>query len=257
MAEIRSDRIQRKSVSDQIFDILKEKILTRQWQPGEKIPSEMELAASFGVSRLSARTALQRLSALGLVEIRVGDGTYIKESPLDDLLLEGSDLLMSVRTEDDMGDFRGLFEQGYMILACERRTEEDIALVREILDRLEQHAHAGELEAYLEADNELHRSLCEIARNQYFSVVYKLMEKTFIEQYRINTEYFSHLPQNSLNRKDENYYLLELCRGHRDYLEALIRQDAGICVRYQSSYLRIYKENRHVRRKKQEKAEKA
>ena len=86
MAENHAHQLKRKSISDQIFDILKEKIISNQWKPGDKIPSETELAASFGVSRLSARTAIQRLSALGLVEIRVGDGTYIKDYPLDNLL---------------------------------------------------------------------------------------------------------------------------------------------------------------------------
>lgn len=109
MAENHAHQLKRKSISDQIFDILKEKIISNQWKPGDKIPSETELAASFGVSRLSARTAIQRLSALGLVEIRVGDGTYIKGYPLDNLLTEGSELLLSVREEDEMGDFRGLF----------------------------------------------------------------------------------------------------------------------------------------------------
>ena len=103
MAENHAHQLKRKSISDQIFDILKEKIISNQWKPGDKIPSETELAASFGVSRLSARTAIQRLSALGLVEIRVGDGTYIKDYPLDNLLTEGSELLLSVREEDEMG----------------------------------------------------------------------------------------------------------------------------------------------------------
>ena len=153
MEESHAHQIKRRSVSNQIFDTLKERIIDRQWLPGDKIPSETEIAASFGVSRLSARTAIQRLSALGLVEVRVGDGTYIKESPLDDLLVEGSELLMSVREEDDMGDFRSLFEQGYMLLACARRTQEDIDRVSAIMDRMWDCARKGQLEEYLEADN--------------------------------------------------------------------------------------------------------
>ena len=245
MTEKHSHQIKRKSVSDQIFDILKEKIIAREWRPGDKIPSESELASSFGVSRLSARTALQRLSALGLVEIRVGDGTYIKESPLDDLLLEGSALLTTVPEEDDMGDFRGLFEQSYMLLACSNRTPEDIEKVCQILDRMEACAQTGQLEQYMEADNELHRTLCDAARNRYFSMVYTLMEKAFNVQYRINTEHFSQLPEHSLNVQDENYYLKRLCQGHRSYLEALVKRDPSIANTYMSDYLQLYHARRH------------
>lgn len=254
MEESHAHQIKRRSVSNQIFDILKERIIDRQWLPGDKIPSETEIAASFGVSRLSARTAIQRLSALGLVEVRVGDGTYIKESPLDDLLVEGSELLMSVREEDDMGDFRSLFEQGYMLLACARRTQEDIDGVSAIMDRMWDCARKGQLEEYLEADNELHRTLCQVARNQYFSMVYKLMEKTFIAQYRINTEYFSHLPEHSRNVGDDNYYLKLLCQGHRSYLEALVKGDPSISNSYMSGYLQIYWANRHPEEPPKEKA---
>ena len=239
MEESHAHQIKRRSVSNQIFDILKERIIDRQWLPGDKIPSETEIAASFGVSRLSART---------------GDGTYIKESPLDDLLVEGSELLMSVREEDDMGDFRSLFEQGYMLLACARRTQEDIDRVSAIMDRMWDCARKGQLEEYLEADNELHRTLCQVARNQYFSMVYKLMEKTFIAQYRINTEYFSHLPEHSRNVGDDNYYLKLLCQGHRSYLEALVKGDPSISNSYMSGYLQIYWANRHPEEPPKEKA---
>ena len=245
MAENHAHQLKRKSISDQIFDILKEKILSNQWKPGDKIPSETELAASFGVSRLSARTAIQRLSALGLVEIRVGDGTYIKDYPLDNLLTEGSELLLSVREEDEMGDFRGLFEHGYMTLACANRTQEDIDRVAEIMHRLEACAEEGQLEHYLETDNELHRTLCDIARNQYFSMVYKLMEKTFIAQYRINTEHFSRLPENSRNVSEENYYLKRLAQGHRSYLDALVKRDPCIANDYMGTYLQRYRDGRH------------
>ena len=167
MEESHAHQIKRRSVSNQIFDILKERIIDRQWLPGDKIPSETEIAASFGVSRLSARTAIQRLSALGLVEVRVGDGTYIKESPLDDLLVEGSELLMSVREEDDMGDFRSLFEQGYMLLACTRRTQEDIDRVSAIMDRMWDCARKGQLEEYLEENPTVGKAILEKAMAAY------------------------------------------------------------------------------------------
>ena len=60
-------KISRDSISDQVFVQMKEQILEGEWKPGEKIPSENELARQFGVSRVTVRNALQKLSALELL----------------------------------------------------------------------------------------------------------------------------------------------------------------------------------------------
>ena len=46
---------------------------------GERLPSESEFADIFGVNRLSIRMALQKLSAVGIIETRVGEGSFVKE----------------------------------------------------------------------------------------------------------------------------------------------------------------------------------
>ena len=55
-------KVVKSSVSQQVFDQLREQILSGGWKPGDKLPSENELAAQFGVSRVTVRNALQRLS---------------------------------------------------------------------------------------------------------------------------------------------------------------------------------------------------
>lgn len=58
---------------------------SRAWKVGDKLPSERELVGTFGVGRSAVREALKSLSLLGLLEIRQGDGTYVR-SPHSDLL---------------------------------------------------------------------------------------------------------------------------------------------------------------------------
>ncbi len=238
-------KIKRANVSDQIYTLLKQKIIDKEWAPGEKIPSTSEIAKTFGVSRLSARTAMQRLSALGLIDIRVGDGTYVKEYPLDELIGESSELMMSIQMQDDMSEFRDYFEYSYMIIACQRRTDEDIKKASEYLRQMTEAANRGDLEGYLKYDACLHKSCCMMTRNQYFILAYKLMEKTIVQNYRDNTEACSKLPENSLNVDDDNYYLKVLCRGHQSYIDALIQRNADIARKYLDPYLDVYKENRH------------
>ena len=75
--------IRRTSISDQVCMQIKQLILDKDWKPGEKIPSETELAELFGVSRVSVREALLKLSAIGLLESRFSGGNYVRELGAD------------------------------------------------------------------------------------------------------------------------------------------------------------------------------
>lgn len=61
----------------QIHNQLRENIEGGKWQVGEKIPAERELAAEFGVSRMTLRQAIQTLVDEGVLERRVGSGTFV------------------------------------------------------------------------------------------------------------------------------------------------------------------------------------
>ena len=71
-------KVKRMPVSEQVYDAMRDALKKGVWAPGEKIPTEMELSDTFGVNRMTVRMALQRLIGMGLLESRVGDGTYAK-----------------------------------------------------------------------------------------------------------------------------------------------------------------------------------
>jgi GntR family transcriptional regulator len=66
-----------RSVTSQVNNILSERIRVQEYAPGSRLPSETELAAEFGVSRASIRSALGQLATAGLVIRKQGDGTYV------------------------------------------------------------------------------------------------------------------------------------------------------------------------------------
>ncbi len=68
-----------KSIVEQVNEILRGRIHDATYQPGERLPSESELAEEFGVSRATVRTVLAKLSVEGLILRRQGDGTYVNE----------------------------------------------------------------------------------------------------------------------------------------------------------------------------------
>jgi DNA-binding LacI/PurR family transcriptional regulator len=72
-----------------IFEGLKEGILSGKYAAGARLPSEVDLVRRFGVCRVTAAKAIKKLQQLGLVERRVGSGTYVKAQPVDSSHLFG------------------------------------------------------------------------------------------------------------------------------------------------------------------------
>ena len=64
--------VKKVNIGDQVYNQMKDQIMSGVWVPGEKIPSENQLMEVFGVSRGTVRQAIQKLSAVGLLETRRG-----------------------------------------------------------------------------------------------------------------------------------------------------------------------------------------
>ncbi|MCV7279007.1 FadR family transcriptional regulator [Mycolicibacterium flavescens] len=71
--------VNRRSVPEDVFDQIMSEVLSGAMQPGEALPSERRLAEVLGVSRPAVREALKRLTAAGLVEVRQGDATTVRD----------------------------------------------------------------------------------------------------------------------------------------------------------------------------------
>lgn len=95
--------VNRRSVPEDVFDQILADVLSGEMQPGETLPSERRLAEVLGVSRPAVREALKRVAAAGLVEVRQGDATTVRDfrrhaglDLLPQLLLRAGELDLSV-----------------------------------------------------------------------------------------------------------------------------------------------------------------
>jgi GntR family transcriptional repressor for pyruvate dehydrogenase complex len=95
--------VNRRSVPEDVFEQIVEEVLSGQMRPGEALPSERRLAEVLGVSRPTVREALKRLSAVGIIEVRQGDSTTVRDfrrhaglDLLPSLLLPGGQLDLAV-----------------------------------------------------------------------------------------------------------------------------------------------------------------
>lgn len=95
--------VNRRSVPEDVFEQIVSEVLSGQMQPGEPLPSERRLAEVLGVSRPAVREAIKRLTEAGLVEVRQGDSTTVRDfrkhaglDLLPRLLLRAGELDVSV-----------------------------------------------------------------------------------------------------------------------------------------------------------------
>lgn len=156
--------IKKSNISNQVFEQIKAEIANGVWKPGSRIPSENEFVKMFNVSRITVRNALQRLIALELLEIRQGDGTFVREFSADMYMNSLMPMLFLENTEIlHVLEFRKIIEVETGALAVERATEEDIKKLEEIYDKMEK--CKGDNEAFAIEDLNFHMALAESTKN--------------------------------------------------------------------------------------------
>ncbi len=156
---IQSDKIYRKIVA-QIEHSLK----NGQLSPGDRLPSERELASVFGVSRASVRQAMAVLEANRVVETKHGQGTFIREGSGNSLMEALAKMLY--RDEGDpleIVEARKVTEGALAAFAAERATPQDIEDMRRIVDMIPARIQAGQEHSDLTVH--FHQLIAKAARN--------------------------------------------------------------------------------------------
>ena len=118
------------TLSQEIEQKIEQAILAKQFQPGEKLPTEKELCEMFGVSRTALREALQMLSSRGLIYVKKGSGIYVEDYSASNAMRP---MQMYLELNFDRNYLRHIVQVRKMLepqvagLAALCRTEEDIA----------------------------------------------------------------------------------------------------------------------------------
>ncbi len=162
-------KVNAKSVVQQVLDSLTEAMVNKELRPGDKIPTEIELAEQLGVGRNSVREAIKILVYLGVLEIRRAEGTFVCEGvsqQMIDPMVYGI-VLDSSDSYDNLMELRELLEVGVLNLAMRKADQEDILLLKSKLDALNGEISKGEenVENVFQADNEFHQTISQMGKN--------------------------------------------------------------------------------------------
>ena len=147
--------LSRPKISDEVYEVLRAKILNRQWAPGQRLDLP-QLEESMGISRTPLKEALSRLEMDGLVQIEPRRGTFVTDP-----------------TSEEVGesfDVRRVLDIYAAELAVERVTEEQLeqfrTMVRDLENLIDDRDWDEIYHEYLWLDNELHAMMVNIAANR-------------------------------------------------------------------------------------------
>ena len=188
-----------------------ERLILKKLNPGDKLPSERELAEMLGVSRSSIRDAIRGLELMGLVEPRQGAGTIVRATSADSLLNPFANALKHRREMvSELLDFRKMLEPPLAARAATHASNDELSEMDEILQRQESKQALGD--AAVAEDAEFHYSIALASGN---SVVLKVLDilMDLLRDTRERSLQVEGRPQKSL-------------AGHRRILAAIKRHDA-------------------------------
>jgi GntR family transcriptional repressor for pyruvate dehydrogenase complex len=188
-----------------------ERLILKKLRPGDKLPSERELAEMLRVSRSSIRDAIRGLELRGLVEPRQGAGTIVREPSAESSANPFANALNRRREMvSELLDFRKMLEPPLAARAATHASTDEISEMEEILHRQEEKQVQGD--AAVAEDAEFHYSIALASGN---SVVLKVLDilMDLLRDTRERSLQVEGRPQKSL-------------AGHRRILAAIKRHDA-------------------------------
>jgi len=141
------------------------------YKPSERLPSEREIAEQMDVSRPSVREALCALEMVGLLESRVGDGTYVRSTDPTSTRAQALAILEMSESPFDVLDARRILETTVAGIAAQRAEQADLELMREALSLMNQATQKRDDDAYLHANIDFHIGVVKGAKNSYLENV--------------------------------------------------------------------------------------
>jgi GntR family transcriptional repressor for pyruvate dehydrogenase complex len=199
-------------LSDRLAARLIGQIESGRLQPGERLPSEAQLAATHGVSRSVVREAVHQVKSRGLVRSRQGSGMFVSTSPrslsFDPKVLESMEAVVQVI------ELRRVLEGEMAALAAQRASRRQVAAVRRALLAVDAATRAGALG--VDEDFAFHRAVGEATGNPQFV---RLL--SFIEQYLLDAMRIS---RSNETRRAE--WLAQVHDEHHAIYQAIAARDA-------------------------------
>lgn len=207
-------KVKKVNLSAQLVDAITELVENGTWKPGDKLPNEIELAASFDVSRNIMREAMKILSNSGILESKAGVGTFISEGAISSIhSMRFFDKLKNNTSVEKILETRLIIEPELVYYACLRGSDEEI---RALDEQVEEAVRTWKERDYRYTDDFIfHLSLARMSRND---ILGNLLS-TMLEQMK-DGDYIQVNQYMAPERRNSSF------DDHKRIMEALKKRDA-------------------------------
>ncbi|MDN5829250.1 MAG: FadR family transcriptional regulator [Staphylococcus equorum] len=222
-------KISNTKIYEQIADIILESIKSGEYQVGDKLPSIQKLGQQYGVSVASVREALNALRTIGIIEMKQGYGTFIKQ--IEPTFFELGDKFTSLDQITELLELREIVESATVEKAAIHRNEADLVSLKKALDEMGEAVTDGT--SGEKADLQFHLSIAKAAKNsllvELLNNISELMQDSMEETRKI----FIYSKQKTMNKLHEEHVII---------YNAIVEQNATNAVKAMESHLFEVKE---------------
>lgn len=222
-------KISNTKIYEQIADIILESIKSGEYQVGDKLPSIQKLGQQYGVSVASVREALNALRTIGIIEMKQGYGTFIKQ--IEPTFFELGDKFTSLDQITELLELREIVESATVEKAAIHRNEADLVSLKKALDEMGEAVTDGT--SGEKADLQFHLSIAKAAKNsllvELLNNISELMQDSMEETRKI----FIYRKQKTMNKLHEEHVII---------YNAIVEQNATNAVKAMESHLFEVKE---------------
>jgi GntR family transcriptional repressor for pyruvate dehydrogenase complex len=183
-------KITKESVSETVFQALRQEIIKRNYKAGDMLPSMGQLSEQFGVSVATIKIVLQRLSALGLIETKTGQGSFVLAFNPYQYLNQMSDFILSENDINDIAEYRYYIETAVTELAIHNATEENFKNMENLLNQMDEAVKKNDIALHGELDYQFHLEICRATQNDIFELAAELEKKILFKHTALLNEQF-------------------------------------------------------------------
>lgn len=193
----------RTTLTASAFEQLISYVVKGQWKAGDRIPPERELCQQLGIARTSLREALKAMELIGMLDSRVGDGTFV--CPRSEFL---SRPLLWAFTGTDHAELRDIMEAREFLerdlagLAAERASDAEIRAIGDTVNTMRSRIAKGE--SILEPDMAFHLAIAEAAHNEVLRNAVQLL-RNLLRRWLVLKLLMPTVPSKVLKQHDEIY----------------------------------------------------
>lgn len=199
--------VHRGSLVASTIDILRSKVQDGGWRVGDRIPAEAELAEALKVGRNTVREAVKVLSHSGMLEVRQGDGTYVRRA------IDPVETIQRINRSSlrDHLEMQSILEAEAARFAARRRTDSDVETLKRLAAARGERQKDETLEDHMQRDRAFHLAVAAAAHNEAIEELYRYFALS------IQTHARTIRDDGELNEPD--------AAAHWEIVEAIVEQD--------------------------------